>query len=188
MNNRDNLLANALQLFTDFGYEATGTQEICDLSGVTKPTLYHYFKSKQGLLDTILRDGFKPLMEQLTDAADYQHDLTLNIEKIMRVYFRFAEENGAFYRLQLALRHAPIKSEAYASVLPWMRRQQDLLVETFRKAEPDHGNMRGRADYFALTLLGVINANIVQSLDGNQSLSDELLYRARHQYMHGIFS
>lgn len=46
---RDRLLKVALQLFAKKGYEATSVREIALASAVTKPTLYYYFKSKEGL-------------------------------------------------------------------------------------------------------------------------------------------
>jgi AcrR family transcriptional regulator len=39
----------ALELFTRYGYSASSVREICQTAGVTKPVLYYYFKSKEGL-------------------------------------------------------------------------------------------------------------------------------------------
>ena len=49
MDNRETILETALDLFYTRGYDAVGVQEIAERSGVTKPTLYYYFKSKYGL-------------------------------------------------------------------------------------------------------------------------------------------
>ncbi len=46
---RDRLLDVALQLFAKKGFEATSVREIASAAEVTKPTLYYYFKSKEGL-------------------------------------------------------------------------------------------------------------------------------------------
>ncbi|HYY30714.1 MAG TPA: TetR/AcrR family transcriptional regulator, partial [Chthoniobacterales bacterium] len=63
------LLDTALDLFSRRGYEGTGVQEIVATAGVTKPTLYHYFGSKIGVLNALLdRDG-KQLLAQLQEAA-----------------------------------------------------------------------------------------------------------------------
>ena len=53
MDNREAILSEALHLFYVRGYDAVGVQEIVDAAGVTKPTLYYYFGSKKGLLETL---------------------------------------------------------------------------------------------------------------------------------------
>ena len=52
--NREMILQKALELFAGRGYDAVGVQEICAAAGITKPTLYHYFGSKRGLLDALI--------------------------------------------------------------------------------------------------------------------------------------
>jgi len=54
MSNRETILACALQLFSARGYDAVGVQEIVEAVGIQKPTLYHYFGSKAGLLHSLL--------------------------------------------------------------------------------------------------------------------------------------
>lgn len=54
MDNREKILRCALELFYHKGYDAVGIQEICQSAGITKPTLYHYFGSKYGLLEVLL--------------------------------------------------------------------------------------------------------------------------------------
>ena len=48
------LIERALELFAARGYDAVGVQEIVEAAGMTKPTLYHWFGSKQGLLRAAL--------------------------------------------------------------------------------------------------------------------------------------
>jgi TetR/AcrR family transcriptional regulator len=50
---RDRIIGTALDLFSRRGYEGTGIQEIVDGAGVTKPSLYYHFGSKQGLLEAL---------------------------------------------------------------------------------------------------------------------------------------
>jgi AcrR family transcriptional regulator len=50
----------AARLFAERGYDATSVREIVEASGVTKPTLYYHFGSKQGLAEALLT---KPMTE-----------------------------------------------------------------------------------------------------------------------------
>jgi AcrR family transcriptional regulator len=65
---RDRLLGAALELFARQGYAATSVREICLSAGVTRPVLYYYFKSKEGLYLRLLEDShsqFEALLAEL---------------------------------------------------------------------------------------------------------------------------
>jgi len=64
---RQRLLAEALRLFTSRGYAATTVREIVEATGVTKPVLYYYFGSKEGLYLEIM-SGISLLFDARVDA------------------------------------------------------------------------------------------------------------------------
>ena len=47
--NRERILLAAASLFANKGYAGTSVREIVQTAGVTKPTLYYYFKNKEEL-------------------------------------------------------------------------------------------------------------------------------------------
>jgi AcrR family transcriptional regulator len=53
-NARERLLETATELFAEKGYASTSVREIVDRAGVSKPVLYYYFQSKEGLFYAIL--------------------------------------------------------------------------------------------------------------------------------------
>lgn len=188
MSNRETLLACALQLFSTRGYDAVGVQEIVEAAGIQKPTLYHYFGSKAGLLHALLEVNFAPLFSELEKAADYQHDVKNTLEAVANTYFDFAQKNPRFFRLQLALWFAAPDSEPFKAVAVYNARQQELLEGLFLAAALDHGNMKGRHQAYAATYLGMLNTYAALGLNGMVSLDAKLVYKAVHQFMHGIFS
>ena len=188
MDNRTAILSSALSLFAARGYDAVGVQEIVEQAGITKPTLYHYFGSKRGLLESVLERDFAPFDQSLQAAAFYQGDLPLTLEKVTRASFEYAKANPAFYRLQLALWYTPREGEAFQAVLPWHEQQHQLIEDLFARAAEDHGNMRNRQRAYAATFMGMIHTYIGMALNGYTSLDDQLVYQAVHQFMHGIFS
>ena len=188
MDNRSNILACALRLFAANGYDATGVQEIVDAAGVTKPTLYHYFGSKRGLLETLLEENYARLRGVLRRAADYRGDLPWTLNQIVAAYFDYAAAHSTFYRLQLSMWFAPPQSEAFAAVSRILGEQHQVIERVFVGAVEQHGNMRGRHRAYAATFLGTINTYIGLALNGYVELDEALVYRAVHQFMHGIFS
>lgn len=187
MDNRSKILACALELFASYGYDAVGVQRIVEAAQVTKPTLYHYFGSKRGLLDALLETYYSQLHQAVEKAATYSGDLPLTLNKVAMVYFEFAKQNPVFYQMQLTMWFAPTHSEAFGTVAPLNEKQQSLIETLFIQAAEQHGNLKGRHRRYAATFLGMINTHIALSLNGYLELNQGLGHRAVHQFMHGIF-
>lgn len=64
----ERILITALDLFAIRGYDATAVREICEAAGITKPTLYHFYGSKDGVFQALVRSGFLQF-RALVDAA-----------------------------------------------------------------------------------------------------------------------
>ena len=92
IDNRKVILDCALELFAIRGYDAVGVQEIVDAAGITKPTLYHYFGSKHGLLEEVLSEHFGSLNKEVEEAAQYERGSGSNVGKddqgILWIFFQ----------------------------------------------------------------------------------------------------
>src|SRR5512134_3784191 len=64
----DRILQRALELFSDKGYDATSVREICEAAGVTKPTLYHFYRSKEGVYRAIVEGALERFRADLIRA------------------------------------------------------------------------------------------------------------------------
>jgi len=188
MDNCRKILLHALEGFAARGYEAVSVEEIAAAASLTKPTLYHYFHSKQGLLEALLQEQYGALAEAVGDAAAYAGDLPLTLYRVVQTFFRFARERPAFYRLRLALSFAPPASVPFQAVAGWNKQVYHRVEALFLCAAQDHGNMRGRHQAYAATFVGMIDTYAGLALNGYTNLDDELVYRAVHQFMHGIYS
>lgn len=188
MENKDNILNIALDLFSIKGYDAVGIQEIVDKAGVTKPTLYHYFGSKRGLLDSLISGYLSVLCETVQSASLYNGDLPENMVNITKAVFNFAKHRKDFYRMYLSMCFASPGSEAYDAVLNYNKKLNSILEELFQQASKDHGNMRGRHKRYAFTFLGMINNYITLYLGNFIELNEETVYQAVQQFSYGIYS
>jgi AcrR family transcriptional regulator len=188
MDNRSTILDCALNLFANRGFDAVGVQEVAESAGITKPTLYHYFGSKTGLLEAILETNFEPLLAAIEDAAAYYRDLPYTLNQVALTYLHYANKNSTFYRMQLSLTFSPRESKAYKAVFLHQERIHQTLETLFRNAANDHGNMIGRHTAYTLTFIGMINSYIALSLNNQKPLEDQLVFQAVHQFMYGIYS
>ncbi|RPH62052.1 MAG: TetR/AcrR family transcriptional regulator [Chloroflexi bacterium] len=65
--NAERILQDGWELFQRKGYLGVSVDELCQRSGITKPTLYYYFKNKENLfVEVLLRrlQGFHEVIEQ----------------------------------------------------------------------------------------------------------------------------
>jgi TetR/AcrR family transcriptional regulator len=61
---KERLLVEALKLFTAKGYAATPVREIVAAAGVSKPALYYYFGSKEGIYLELMQNTYVIFREQ----------------------------------------------------------------------------------------------------------------------------
>jgi AcrR family transcriptional regulator len=185
--NRSNILNCALRLFAAHGYEGVGIQRIVEAAQVSKPTLYHYFGSKQGLLSALLETYYNNLHQSLAVAATYNGDLPVTLNTITSAYFRFANAHPVFYRMQLAMWFAPVDGEAYKLTVPFRHQQRELIQNVFLQATSRFKDMLERDRIYSATFLGMIHTYIGMALNGHIVLDEVVANRAVYQFMHGIF-
>jgi AcrR family transcriptional regulator len=61
---RERLLAAALKLFTTMGYAATSVREIVTAAELSKPSLYYYFGSKEGIYLELMQNTYATFTER----------------------------------------------------------------------------------------------------------------------------
>ena len=188
MDSRSALLRAALLLFASRGYEGVGVQEIVSATGVTKPTLYHFFGSKQGLLEALFSEYAAQLDRDVAEASTYEGDLQRTLDRVAATYIAFATREPEGYGLELALYFAPRQSPARAIAVQHYIRRQTSLEAVFDAAVKEHGNLRGRQRRYAVSLVGVLNSYIALQLDNEITITDRLRRDIVHQFSHGIYS
>ncbi|GAB3536905.1 hypothetical protein GCM10027443_28430 [Pontibacter brevis] len=186
--NRTAILNCSLSLFAAKGYDAVGVQQIVEAAGIKKPTLYHYFGSKRGVLEALMQEQFTPFMSKLAQAATYTGDLPLTLQRVLECYFHFAMRAPTLYQMHLAAWYGNPENEASQVITPAIRQQHQLLEDMFQQAAKDHGNMRDRHQVYGATFLGMINTYVVQAMRQQVELNAETVKKALQQFSYGIYS
>jgi TetR/AcrR family transcriptional regulator len=141
---RSLLLTSALKLFNQKGYAGTTVREIVAEAGVTKPVLYYYFGSKEGVYLELLKVPFRKFDELL---ADFHREGSSASEKLMALCessFQLFYENIETAKLMNAIYYGPPQGapffdfEAYhVRLLNEIRQLVEEGIETgeFRKLD-----------------------------------------------------
>jgi AcrR family transcriptional regulator len=67
---KEAILAAALTVFAERGYEAARLDDVAARAGVAKGTLYLYFKDKETLFEELLRGSVAPILEAVTALSE----------------------------------------------------------------------------------------------------------------------
>lgn len=188
METRDRILAAALRLFAQRGYEAVGVQEIAEAALTTKPPLYHHFGSKQGLLEALVAGHDDEWLRALAGVATYHGDLPVTLFQVAQAFFGFASTAPDFYRLQIAMWFSPPETVPHQVVSPYLKRQHDVLSHLFEAAVHDHGNLRNYHQAFAISFTGIVNGYITSIQSVGRPLTDAVAREAVKQFMYGIYA
>lgn len=88
------ILDVAGQVFARAGYESAPMDEIADRAGVSKPMLYTYFGSKEGLYLAYIERSGGELLERLVGAAPPEDHSTAGLKARISEFLAFVEEHG----------------------------------------------------------------------------------------------
>lgn len=89
---RHYIFESAAEIFTKKGYHKATVEEIAAAIGVSKGTIYYYFKNKEELYLAIIREGIDLFHEQLAKAAQSPGSPQNKIRELIRGHFIFCEK------------------------------------------------------------------------------------------------
>ena len=106
----ERILIKALELFSVKGYDATSVREICEAAVITKPTLYHFYGSKEGVYQALVGGALDDFRRRLTAEVESPGSPRERLKRVARVYFGNARDNRQLTRFLFGLIHNPPSS------------------------------------------------------------------------------
>lgn len=91
----EQLLAAAERVFAQCGYQATSMEQVAAAVGVTKPMIYEYFGSKDGLLRACLARAGSQLRDATSEAVRCAGSPSERLERSVGAFFAFVDEHAA---------------------------------------------------------------------------------------------
>lgn len=145
------ILAVAEEAFAAQGFQTASMDDIAQRVGLSKPMLYEYFGSKEGLLLACLERAKRELLESTTSAAENATGPEQLLHDGLLAFFRFSDEHRqawALLRNESAVPSVPVHSE-----LESIRRQQvEFTADMLRLSLPATDEIRLEA--FAESIIG----------------------------------
>ena len=91
----EELVAAALEVFVERGYEGTTLADVARRAGVTKGTIYLYFENKEALFKAVVRETIVPVIAQGEALArSFTGSARDLLEQLVREYWRLVGETA----------------------------------------------------------------------------------------------
>jgi AcrR family transcriptional regulator len=95
------LLAAALKVLEEEGEARFSTRAVCAIANVTAPTLYHHYRSADGLLSAAIAEAFAQFLESKTTAVQ-SLDAVTALREGWDDYVRFAAARPRLYAAMMS--------------------------------------------------------------------------------------
>jgi TetR/AcrR family transcriptional regulator len=171
----DRILQKALELFSDRGYDATSVREICEAAGITKPTLYHFYGSKEGVYRAIVEGALERFQSDLIRALGIEGTLRDRLVRMARAYVDSTVKEPDLARFIMALVHNPPRSAPGTDFIGFYEGILAPLSRTLEEAVA-HGEITpGPTDVRLLVFMGALGEAVHgHLLGGRPELTPEL--------------
>jgi AcrR family transcriptional regulator len=152
----------AARLFAERGYDATSVREIVEAAGVAKPTLYYYFRSKEGLAQALLTVPLSNLTATLQRIVSQVEDPIACLEQVVDAQYNFCREDPDRGRFIYALLFGPLGSEVASELEPFKESLSGWTDAAVRRLAEVQIVPRHRAEACSTACRGLI---IISTLD-----------------------
>ncbi len=152
----DRILKKALELFSEKGYDATSVREICEAAGITKPTLYHFYGSKEGVYRAIVEGALQRFQSDVIRSLSGQGSLRDRLVRMAQTYVEGTRREPDVARFVMALIHNSPRSAPATDVVGFYQGILDALAATLEGAVAGGELRRGRTDVRLLVFMGAL--------------------------------
>jgi len=164
-----------LELFATKGYEATSVREICEAAGITKPTLYHFYGSKEGVYRALVDGALADFRREIVHALQGPGNAVARLQRVARVYFESARARRDLLRFIFGLIHNPPSSAPLTDFPRFYDEVVGLIAAEVEQGVARGELLPGRPDLRMLIFMGALGEALCGFLIvGRPELSPEL--------------
>ncbi len=101
------ILDASLKLFVEKGFHGTSTAKIAENAGVATGTLFHYFKTKEELINSLYLSTKDSLLTEINDNYDHKKDIKENLKNLWLKSVNFSINNPYKFQFLLIFQYSP---------------------------------------------------------------------------------
>lgn len=176
----------AARLFAERGYDATSVREIVEAAGVAKPTMYYYFRSKEGLAQALLTVPLANLVTTLQRIVTTVADPIQCLEQVIEAQYAFCRDDPDRGRFIYALLFGPLGSEVAGELEPFRDSLVSWTDSAVRRLAEAGIVSRDRVEACATACRGLIVVSTLDYLYSEKTLGRDLARDHVHDLLEGF--
>jgi TetR/AcrR family transcriptional regulator len=176
----------AARLFATQGYDATSVRTIVEAAGVTKPTLYYHFGSKEGLAQALLTEPMTGFAGRLRAILEEAGDPVDALVRTFETHFDFCREDPDRARFLYALIFGPLAAGLSDQMTTFRDSMCGLMDESVRGLTEAGVVAAGRAEACSRFCRGLIVIATMDFLYMGRELGPELARRLVDDLLRGF--
>ncbi len=176
----------AARLFAERGYDATSVREIVEAAGVAKPTLYYYFRSKEGLAQALLSVPLTNLVAEVRKIVTSVEDPVRCLEQVVEAQYAFCRDDPDRGRFIYALLFGPLGAEIAGELEPFRDDLTSWTDSAVRRLAEAGIVPRSRVDACATACRGLIIVSTLNYLYHEKPLGSALASDQVNDLLHGF--
>jgi len=179
INKKEKILEAAREVFFKKSFYEATMDDIAQLSGIKKPTIYYYFPSKIDLASQLLEVNVKKIFIKISEIISTTDNIKQRIEMIVDFYINILEENSKIFIIMQRIGYDFMQKED-------SKKKINELFEKLRKKQKKAGDLFGEitlssgkrvsGDLFLYSMIAALGRAIFENVSqGRKPKKDELL-------------
>jgi AcrR family transcriptional regulator len=184
---RARLLSGATVLFASKGYAATTVREIVERAGVTKPVLYYYFRSKEGIYLDLMREPFGRFTAIVEGTLHTGGSARERLFRLCLMAYDIFAENIDAARVMYSIYYGPPQGAPFIDFDAYHRRFQEAVLQVLEEGIRDGEFRRVDLRDAMWAVIGALNVAMeVELCHPPQSLGRDGVRRVLEIVLEGI--
>ncbi len=179
INKKEKILDAAQEVFFRKSFYEATMDDIAQLSGVKKPTIYYYYSSKIDLASQLLEVNVKKIFVKISEIISTTNNIKQRIKMIVDFYINLLEENSKTFIIMQRIGYDFMQKED-------SKKKINELFEKLRKKQKKAGDLFGEVilssgkrvsgDIFLYSITAALGRVIFENVSqGRKPKKDDLL-------------
>jgi len=179
INKKENILEAAREIFFKKSFYEATMDDIAQLSGVKKSTIYYYFPSKIDLASQLMEENVKKIFKKTSEIISTTNNVKQRIKMIVNFYINLLEENTKIFIIMQRIGYDFMQKED-------SKKKINELFKKLRKKQKETGDLFGEVilssgkkvsgDLFLYSMIAALGRAIFENVSqGRKPKKDDLL-------------